>query len=106
VLNRIRGKRPAPTPPPATVLPIAEPTFTAQILLVAAHILDMDPTHPLDPRVLDASMDAAADAVLRPLPDIVRSQTLDSVRVALPRSVDGDTRAEYALRLRQTARSV
>jgi hypothetical protein len=106
VLNRIRGKRPTPTPPPATVLPVAEPTFTSQVLTVAAHVLDMDPTQPLDERVLTLVMSTATDAVLSPLPDVVSAQVVDSVAAVIPAAIEGDTRAEYALRLRQTARSV
>ncbi|MGO4630525.1 hypothetical protein AB4225_06210 [Streptomyces sp. 2RAF24] len=105
MLHRIRGRAAAPTPSaPLRATPTTEPSYTAQVLLVAARVLDMDPATELYPVTLTYAMDTAADSVLRTLPTPVANATRAAVREVLPEARPAETRGEYALRLRQIAR--
>lgn len=104
MLHRIRGRATAPTPSaPLPATPTEGPSYSAQVLLVAARVLDMDPGAELYPVSLTFAMDTAAKSVLGTLPAAVSKATRDSVHDALPEARAGETRGEYALRLRQIA---
>ncbi|AAR29712.1 hypothetical protein VWBp22 [Streptomyces phage VWB] len=107
VLHRIRGRATAPTPlAPLSATPADGPSYTAQVLIVAARILDMDPGTELYPVTIAFAVNTACDTVLSTLPAIVAEVVRTSVGDVLPEAREGETRGEYALRLRQIAGSV
>ncbi|MFE3853406.1 hypothetical protein ACFXPN_20000 [Streptomyces griseorubiginosus] len=81
---------------------LTEPTYAAQVLLVAARMLTMDSDEPMTGRVGGMAMNIATDAVLTPLPQAVREDSLIRARRVLP-DLSGITRGEAALRLRAAA---
>lgn len=104
MLHRIRGRHTAPTPTThLQATPATGPSYTAQVLLVAARVLDMDPATELLPVTIAFTLNTATDTVLCTLPDAVADATRAAVRKALPEARTGETRGEYALRLRQIA---
>ena len=107
MLHRIRGRATAPPPyTPLRATPDTGPSYTARVLLAAARVLDMDPATELYPVTITFAMDTATDAVLGTLPDVVAEATRAAVREVLPEARPGETRGEYALRLRKIARDV
>lgn len=106
MLHRIRGRATAPTPSAPLPASLAEgPSYTA-VLLVTARILDMDPATELYPVTITFSVDTACDSVLCTLPPIVAEAVRASVADVLPEARTGETRGEYAIRLRKNAESV
>lgn len=85
---------------------LPEPSYPAQILTVAARILTMEPPHwTLDTHTLNAAMHTAGRAVLATLPESVQQEARSRTRAALP-AIAGQSRGQYAERLRYTARGL
>ena len=85
---------------------LTQPSYAAQMLITTARLLEMEPTDPLTGPGLERAIDVAADAILRTLPDVVARDSMQRLYRALPDRPAPITRGEYALRLRQAARSI
>ena len=81
---------------------IEQPSYGAQILIVTARMLEMDPTEPISNRASGMAMTIAIDTVLKTLPQVVRDDSIDRATRVLP-DLTGITRGEAALRLRAAA---
>ncbi|WP_406157721.1 hypothetical protein [Streptomyces canus] len=81
---------------------LTEPTYAAQVLIVTARMLEMDPAEPMTGRAGGMAMNIATDTVLTPLPQAVRDDSIDRATRVLP-DLSGITRGEAALRLRAAA---
>jgi hypothetical protein len=84
---------------------IEQPSYGAQVLIVMARMLEMDPAEPMTGRAGAMAMNIATDAVLTPLPHVVRADSIDRARRVLP-DLSGITRGEAALRLRAAAKEL
>lgn len=84
---------------------LEQPSYGAQVLIVTARMLEMDPAQPMTARAGGLAMQIAVDAVLAPLPQVVRDDSFERATRALP-ELTGITRGEAALRLRAAARSL
>ncbi|MDT7847226.1 hypothetical protein [Streptomyces justiciae] len=84
---------------------IDQPSYGAQVLVVTARMLEMDPEQPMDNRAGGMAMTIAIDAVLKPLPQVVRDDSIARATRALP-DLTGITRGEAALRLRAAAEAL
>lgn len=84
---------------------LTTPSYAAQVLIVAARMLEMDPAEPMTGRAGSMAMNIATDTVLKPLPAAVRDDSVDRARRVLP-DLSGITRGEAALRLRAAAQDI
>jgi len=84
---------------------IEQPSYGAQVLIVTARMLEMDPTEPMTNRAGGKAMTIAIDTILKPLPRAVGDDSLTRATRALP-DLTGITRGEAALRLRKAARDL
>jgi hypothetical protein len=84
---------------------IEQPSYAAQVLIVAARMLEMDSAQPMTGRAGGLAMNIATDAVLTPLPHVVRADSIARARRVLP-DLSGITRGEAALRLRAAAKGL
>ncbi|MFE9935877.1 hypothetical protein [Streptomyces hirsutus] len=84
---------------------IEQPSYGAQALIVTARMLELDSTEPVTRLACERALDIAADTILRNLPDVVCSDSMDRVYRALP-PLTQITRGEYALRLRAAAKEL
>jgi len=84
---------------------IDQPSYGAQVLIVAARLLEMDPTEPMTGRAGGMAMTIAIDTVLKNLPQVVSDDSVARARRALP-DLSGITRGEAALRLRAAAEAL
>lgn len=84
---------------------IEQPSYGAQVLIVTARMLEMDPTEPMTGRAGHMAVNIAIDTVLKPLPQAVRDDSVDRATRALP-DLAGITRGEAALRLRKAAKAL
>jgi hypothetical protein len=84
---------------------LTQPTYAAQVLTVAARMLEMDPAEPMTGRAGGMAMNIATDTVLTPLPQSVRDDSLDRALRVLP-NLAHITRGEAALRLRAAAKEL
>jgi hypothetical protein len=85
---------------------LTQPSYAAQMLITTARLLEMDPTHLLNGIHLERAIDIAADAILRTLPDVVARDSMQRMYRALPDRPTPLTRGEYALHLRQAAKTM
>ncbi|MEU6661237.1 hypothetical protein [Streptomyces sp. NPDC046821] len=105
-MSEARPKQPRPTPiDEALERLLTEPSYAAQTLIVTARLLEMDAAEPLTPLARKHALTIASDAILAKLPDVVRRDSIDRALVAMP-DLDTITRGEYALRLRDAAKSL
>lgn len=81
---------------------IEQPSYGAQVLIVTARMLEMDPDQPMDQRAGGMAMTIAIDTVLKPLPRAVADDSIARATRALP-DLTSITRGEAALRLRTAA---
>ncbi|WP_330339381.1 hypothetical protein [Streptomyces sp. NBC_00557] len=81
---------------------IEQPSYAAQLLTIAARLLQMDASAAMDDATLRRAMNIAIDAVLANLPEAVRETALERAESHLP-DLAGVTRGEAALRLRAAA---
>jgi len=84
---------------------IEQPSYGAQVLIVAARILEMDPAELMTGRVGGMAMTIAIDTVLTPLPKVVADDSVARAKRALP-DLANITRGEAALRLRAAAEAL
>ena len=84
---------------------IEQPSYAAQVLIVAARMLTMDPDAPMTGRAGGMAMEIATDTVLATLPEAVREDSIGRARRVLP-DLSGITRGEAALRLRAVAQEL
>lgn len=84
---------------------IDQPSYGAQVLVVTARMLEMDPIEPMSTRAGGMAMTIAIDAVLATLPQVVRDDSIARATRALP-DLTGITRGEAALRLRKAAEAL
>lgn len=84
---------------------IEQPSYGAQVLIVTARMLEMDPAEPMSTRAGGTAMTIAIDTVLKPLPQFVRDDSIDRATRSLP-DLTGITRGEAALRLRKAAEAL
>jgi len=84
---------------------LTQPTYAAQVLIVAARMLTMDPDAPMSGRAGAMAMEIATDTVLATLPEAVREDSIGRARRVLP-DLSGITRSEAALRLRAVAQEL
>lgn len=81
---------------------LTQPSYAAQILTVAARILDMHPAEPVNRAVANAAVNIAVTAITATLPEAVRDAAI--TRAANVRPVaDSGTCAHYADTLRACA---
>lgn len=80
-----------------------EPTLAAQLLLVTAAILGMNPVRTLTQVGLDQAFDHAVDSVTGRLPAPVAEETAFQARAKLPTMQAGAEHHEYAAALRLIA---
>ncbi|MBE1598976.1 hypothetical protein [Streptomyces stelliscabiei] len=83
-----------------------QPSYAAQMLITTACLLEMDAPQPLTGVDLERAIDIAGDAILRTLPDVVSRDSMQRMYRALPDRPAPVTRGEYALRLRQAAKTM
>ena len=83
-----------------------QPSYAAQMLITTARLLEMDPGQPLTGIALERAIDIATETILNPLPDVVAADSITRMYRALPDRTMPTTRAEYALRLRHTAKEL
>jgi hypothetical protein len=98
-------ERTHPDPTDVALRRLIEQSYGAQVLIVMARMLEMDPAEPMTGRAGAMAMDIATDAVLTPLPHVVRADSIDRARRVLP-DLSGITRGEAALRLRAAAKEL
>lgn len=79
------------------------PSYAAQMLITTARLLEMDPSHPLTGIDLERAIDIAADTILRTLPDVVATDSINRMYRALPDRPASVTRGAYAPHLRLAA---
>jgi hypothetical protein len=84
---------------------IEQPSYAAQVLIVTARMLEMDPAEPMTGRAGAMAMNIATDTVLTPLPQVVRADSITRARRVLP-DLSAITRGEAALRLRAAAKEL
>lgn len=84
---------------------IDQPTYSAQVLIVMARILEMDRKLPLTDTVRRQALDISIYAVLGTLPPAVRHDSLDRVRAVMPDMADC-TRGQAAVSLRTAANNL
>ncbi|MEU1275303.1 hypothetical protein [Streptomyces sp. NPDC005799] len=84
---------------------IDQPSYGAQVLIVTARMLELDPTEPMTNRAGGMAMNIAVDAILKPLPQVVRDDSFERATRVLP-DLTGITRGEAALRLRAAAEAL
>jgi hypothetical protein len=84
---------------------IEQPSYDAQVLIVTARMLEMDPTEPMTQRAGGMAMTIAIDTVLKPLPKAAADDSVARATRALP-DLTGITRGEAALRLRKAAKDL
>lgn len=89
-------QQPSPTPPPS---------YAAQVLTVAARILDMHPDAFANPRLISQAYAIATDAILTTPPAAVTEDSAARAEDAMP-SYDGQLCGEYAAHLRQIAKGL
>lgn len=94
-------------PPPRAVLPpaVPEPSYAAQILTVTAWVLELVAVEPLTQAALDDALRTAAAGIVGHLPAVVAESATLRARAHLAPLPD-ITHAEYALRLRATAKEM
>ncbi|MEU8555937.1 hypothetical protein AB0C80_18375 [Streptomyces anthocyanicus] len=85
---------------------IEQPSYGAQVLIVTARMLEMDPAEPMSDRAGGLAMTIAIDAVLGTLPQVVSDDSVDRATRALPDLAGDITRGEAALRLRAAAKDL
>ncbi|MGW0795157.1 hypothetical protein [Streptomyces sp. NPDC002692] len=92
---------------PLAALPpaVTDPPLAAQILTVAAWVLELDATAELTPAGLDDAMQTGAAGIVGHLPAAVAETASIRAHAELP-PYDVITRGEYALRLRAMARGI
>ncbi|MEU1496084.1 hypothetical protein [Streptomyces sp. NPDC005732] len=95
-----------PAPLAASPPLITEPPYAAQILTVAAWVLELAATTDLTAAGLDDAMQTANAGIVGHLPAAVAETATRNARAALPPYAAASTRGEYALRLRATARGI
>ncbi|MDX2519378.1 hypothetical protein PV355_30280 [Streptomyces stelliscabiei] len=104
-----RTDQPAPQPSPvdeALRVLLDTPSYTAQMLITTARLLEMDAPRPLESLDLERAIDIAADTILRPLPDVVAQDSMRRMYRALPDRPAPVTRGKFALRLRRAAKDL
>ncbi|MEU4169472.1 hypothetical protein AB0F46_21675 [Streptomyces sp. NPDC026665] len=87
---------------PATV---TDPPYAAQILTVLAWVLELAPTVPVTQAGLDDALRTAAAGIVGHRPAVVAESATLRARAELD-PITNITRAEYALRLRATAKEL
>ncbi|WP_392967228.1 hypothetical protein [Streptomyces sp. LN245] len=92
-------------PTALAVLPrtVAEPSYAAQILTTIAWVLGLTPTAQLTEAALEDALRTAAAGIVGHLPAVVAESATLRARAHLTPLTD-ITHAEYALRLRATAK--
>lgn len=83
-----------------------QPSYAAQVLIVTARMLEMDPTQPMSDRAGGMAMTIAIDTVLKPLPQVINDDSVARATRALPDLTGDITRGEAALRLRAAAKEL
>jgi hypothetical protein len=84
---------------------VEQPSYAAQILTVAARLLELDIFTPLTPWSLDQAVTGAEKAILHTLPESVQHIASTRARNHLPYPYAG-TRREYADRLHAAAKEI
>lgn len=97
--NGIRTTHKPPTP-------ITAPSYAAQVLAVAARVLDMQPAAAMTTGLLIRVRRTALDAITRTLTDTDRTKVADQVWAAMPLRTPGGTRGAYATTLRTIAETI
>lgn len=94
-----------PTQLAALPAAVTEPPYAAQILTVTAWALELAPTAPVSQAILDDALRTAAAGIVGHLPAVVAESATLRARTHLLPYTD-ITHAEYALRLRATAKEM
>ncbi|MGW0131913.1 hypothetical protein [Streptomyces sp. NPDC003299] len=93
-----------PSPPPLGVL--TEPSYAAQVLIVAARVLRLgDTAGAIHPSNVHDALNTGENAILTTLPDTVRADASARARGALPQ-LTRITCGEYAERLDDAAKGL
>jgi hypothetical protein len=85
---------------------LTEPSTAARLLLATADALDEQPFLNVTELELDRASGVAVDRVLTGLPDVVVEDSTMRAATAFPAAYPGETNGEYAIRLRDAARTV
>ncbi|HEY9369303.1 hypothetical protein [Streptomyces sp.] len=85
---------------------LSEPSTAARIALATADVLDEDPHLTVNAWVLGYATTIGARLVTDTLPDVVADEAIRTVARAMPAPYLAETCGEYAIRVRDTARSL